>query len=186
MPDNQLPAKPKSPVLLILALIALIIILVIVFTYTKKSPVKQNLVPVKSPAPVSLKISIPCPSVTKFCQQGKELIKDGHYLGIGAILDKNSPLIAVFDGEVVIRGYTIAKKGSFTQINLTNPKKDLTAIYYVTKASVKQGLVKKGEIIATNSGEPMSDYNNYNLLFLLLDQKAQPIFKDKISFETGK
>lgn len=139
--------------------------------------------PQASLVPEEPKITLPCPSIKKFCQEGQELVKDGRIEGIGAKIEANSPVLAVFDGTTVVRGYTLANEDSFTHLSLISDRGDLTAIYYFTKGSTKEGLVKKGQVIATDSGQLMKPFNDYSLMFLLLDKDHNPIPKERIIFE---
>lgn len=185
MPNDDQPNVITSKVFLskrikiLIALVLILSLLSISFVLTKRFLPKSA--PSSSPAPVptSNKITLPCPSTPQFCQQAKEMIENGQIKGIGASVEKNSPLVAVFDGKALTRSYTIAKIGTFTHISLTSTKNDLTAIYYLSKTPSKEGLIKKGEIIATAT-------NSGVLMFLLLDKNHQPIPKSGIIFEKGK
>ena len=171
--------KSKIPKLLILGLVAVLLTAIVIFTIYQKLSIKHPPVVLPPPATDTTKISLPCPSTPQFCQSAKEVIEDGQFKGISISVEKNSPIMAVFDGKTLTRSYTIAKKGTFTHITLTSTKGDLTAVYYLSKASPKEGPVKKGEIIGTATDPGI-------LMFLLLDKNHQPIPKSRIVFENGK
>jgi hypothetical protein len=114
-----------------------------------------------------------CPSLPSFCQNGTDISVDSSYIGFGAKIEKGSPLIAAFDGEVSSRQIKIAKSSKDTQtqditmVLLTNKDKLLRAAYYFVGPLPENKTVKRGETIGNTEGEPMPLYQNSSLVFVL-------------------
>lgn len=144
------------------------------------------LFPKPSPPPLEKpKIAIPCPTDAIFCQNAKPIIKGGRYLGLATNVDEDSPIYAVFDGKTIKRKVIFEKQSEdgFTQITLVNDQKNLKAVYSL-KAKISIGsIVKKGDVLAVVSKDPIKFYDDYNLAFTLLDQNNQEIPYQQINFQ---
>ncbi len=134
-------------------------------------PASQN---TQFPPPTEFqKGSLICPSVSKFCLQGKDIYIGPRYIGFGGEIKAKDPIFASFDGELTTSRITIAQSlsGGKTQdiffSLLTDKSHLLNAAYYFSGQPSKDRAVTKGEVIATSSGEPMPVYGNSSLLFVL-------------------
>lgn len=135
------------------------------------------------PAPKSAKITIPCPTLTEFCQNAKPVFKKDRFVGLGAKISSGSAILAVFDGTVKKRSTILSKElggETFTNIELIGT--DLTARYLLKTNERMGGDVKKGQEI-TKVGEGIDYYDGLNLVFILVSGNTGPIPSDQFEFE---
>lgn len=115
-----------------------------------------------------------CPAADSFCKNAKSVIIDHPtgkiYFGLGGEVASGSSIIAAFDGTLI--GIKVPKSS-------TNPESYMTAIlyskelglqaeYYFKGTIVDKEKVKKGEVIATASGEISPSLYNKSLIFQLM------------------
>lgn len=149
------------------------------------STVKKNSFP--SPG-----LKINCPSIKEFCQIGTGVIKDGKYIGWGAVLASGSAIFAAFDGDLSSESNTFPKEKD----SQTTQKKYITAYldsselglrgtYYFRGSISISGKVAKGEQIGTSSGKVITIYDNKSLIFSLISgypKTNTPIILNKNNF----
>src|SRR3989344_3474021 len=72
-----------------------------------------------------------CPSIDSFCKNGKDIIRDGAYIGFGANLASGSAILASFDGKLTsaITTLTEAKNEKVVTYYLDNLKDNSRVIY---------------------------------------------------------
>ncbi|OGE25119.1 hypothetical protein A3C26_02165 [Candidatus Daviesbacteria bacterium RIFCSPHIGHO2_02_FULL_39_12] len=134
---------------------------------------------------VKPKIQLPCPSSAVFCSGAKPVIKDKAFWGLGAKLEANTPIYAVFDGEIILRTRSVAAKPNnetFLQIELVNKDKNLKAFYFIKGNPDIKHQYKQGEEITKVPKELITTYDNNNLIFLLTDNRDQIISVGDIDF----
>jgi len=111
-----------------------------------------------------------CPSTSDFCQNGKDIEKDGRYLGFGATLKAPTDIFASFNGTLTSFTTILPPNLSKEKLNtvyVDNPEKNLRAIYYFIGESSKSGtVVKAGDKIGKIKGK-ISAYN-VSLLFQII------------------
>lgn len=118
-----------------------------------------------------------CPSTPDFCQNGKDIEKDGRYLGFGAILKTPTDIFASFNGTITSfttilppklnEQSSSANKEKLNTVYIDAPSKNLRAIYYFIGESSKSGTqVKTGDKIGKIKGK-ISAYN-VSLLFQII------------------
>lgn len=114
-----------------------------------------------------------CPGIPQFCQTGKDIFIDSNYIGFGSKLPAKSHIFASFDGELTTYKVTISRSSADKKTQnilvstLTDKEHLLRAAYFFTGQTPKDRPVKKGEVIATASGELMPLYDNSSLVFVL-------------------
>ncbi len=150
-------------------------------------PLKPSLPPQASPSPGIAKITIPCPSEPQFCRQAKPVVKDGKYLGIGGMLTDESPIFAVFKGKATKHSVFLAEAiggERYTQVSLTDSSKKMTAVYYIKALTppIKNSF-QKGEEMPIALTQPIEYYNNYHLVFTILNSDQQAIPIEQIAFK---
>lgn len=111
-----------------------------------------------------------CPSIRDFCQDGKDIEKNGRYLGFGATLKTPTDIFASFNGTITSFTTTLPPnldKEKLNTVYIDNPEKNLRAIYYFTGESSKSGtVVKAGDKIGKITGK-ISSYNA-SLIFQII------------------
>lgn len=122
-------------------------------------------------SPPSSKIELyQCPSAKDFCQNGKDIEKDGRYLGFGADLKTPTDIFASLNGTLTSFTTILPTKLNKEKLNtvyIDNPEKNIRAIYYFIGESSKSGTqVKAGDKIGTIKGK-ISAYN-VSLLFQII------------------
>lgn len=188
MDDNNQPevimAKPRFPLPPKIPLILGGTILLFIAGFVLFQKYSPQLLPLPSQSPQE-RISIPCPSDPGFCEQAQKVEKDGKYTVLGAKMDPDTPIYAVFDGKIIKRTVSLGKQSGgekFYQITLVDEKNNLQAVYYLKKITLLPNLVKKGDIIGLTDSETISYLNNYNLGFALLAKDNREIPADGIEF----
>lgn len=175
-PNTQPVGQPQSPTTpteakknqtkTVAGIVTAIVVLlfagvVLIKGFPTLQPKISKIVPRPTPTPIAL----PCPSQETFCKEGKNIVKDNIYQGIGTTLASGSPLYAVFDGKITTRSVIQAKGGKFFIISLVNNQSGLTAFYYYTGQPSFIADIKKGEVIASVSAQPIPNYPASNLIF---------------------
>lgn len=163
---------------LLIALFVVLIILIpfLAFNYNNI----QKLFTKNKPAPLTDKsIKYQCPSVKAFCEKGKDLIKNGAYLGFAGDLASKSAILATFDGKIT-SSITILpdnlKKEKLITIYLDNIEKNLRAIYYFKGDGTGLKTVKKGDQI----GRSLYKINAYETYLIFQIIKGDPVKGEKI------
>lgn len=149
------------------------------------STVKKNSFP-------SASLKINCPSIKEFCQVGSGIIKDGKYIGWGAVLASGSAIFAAFDGVLSSTESTFPKEedGNITQKKfitayLDNSELGLRGTYYFRGSMTKSGKAAKGEQIGISNGKAIAIYDNKSLIFSLIvnyPKTNTPIILNKNNF----
>jgi len=109
-----------------------------------------------------------CPATSSFCQTGKEILKDGKYVGFGAKIATGSAVIAAFDGQISSISSTLPQLNNekIITVYLDNNERGLRAVYYYQGIQPPEAKsVKAGEVI-DNMGDIMELYNA-SLVFTL-------------------
>lgn len=172
-PNFQTPAQPKPSFfkskkfyLVLVILIILIIGLVVSVRLFKFS------FPIFPQSQTTQKDLFTCPSITQFCQDGKDILIDGNYIGFGDKLPQQSPIYAIINGELAVNKVTIATssaglgKQEMTVATITNRKSSVRAAYYFLGEGIKNKIVRKGETIGSINGKTMPLYNQSSLVFI--------------------
>ena len=169
--DPNLPAQPvsgTSPNRSLLTLSAIVIILILTSAAYYYFVRQKNLGPTALNPPVSGQVlpdrSLNCPLPTSFCQ-GHDLYKEG---SISAKLNTATPLYAAFTG--IAQGFS-AK--DFTLVSLNSQELKLQAVYYFKGSVPSKKEVKKGEIIASANGQPISSMGGQSFVFVLIQTDKQ-------------
>ncbi len=163
--------------LLYFILIFSISALIIGGAYFYKNKKAQNI-------PQSKQAEYACPSVKEFCQTGGDVYLSGTYIGFGGKIATGSAIKAAFDGEITASKITppnpsrASKTQEIVYVFLANPDKALRAAYYFSGDVPERRNVKKGEVFATSSAQPILLYSNNSLVFILTkndpDMKYSP------------
>lgn len=120
-----------------------------------------------------------CPSVTNFCTNGIEVVRDNKYEGIGANIPAESPIYAAFSGTVSsISGTLSAELGgeNITTIYLDNRERGLRAVYTYRGEAPQPQDVKEGDTIA-RMGDKVNLYG-VPLVFKLI--KGDPLLGEVV------
>ncbi len=125
-----------------------------------------------------------CPADKSFCEKGKDLIKDGTYLGLSGDLASKSAIIATFDGTITSSTTILPdnlKSEKLNTIYLDNTDKNLRAIYYFKGDSSASKIVRKGDQIGTvlNKIEAF----NTSLIFQII--KGDPFKGEKLHLSSS-
>lgn len=133
-----------------------------------------------------------CPSIKEFCQIGTGVIKDGKYIGWGAVLASGSAIFAAFNGDLSSESKTFPKEKDsqtaqkkFITAYLEDGKLGLRGTYYFRGSISKSGKVAKGEQIGTSSGKLITIYGNKSLIFSLISGSPKtnaPVILNKENF----
>lgn len=130
-------------------------------------PVRITASPTLTPVPIALQTGpFRCPSQQDFCLIGKDVIKEGVYVGWGAAVPINYPVIAAFDGDVSSAVVTLPNKEEFTTLYLDNKERQLRATYYFKGEPPENERVSEGKYLGS-VGEPIAFYDNMSLIFSL-------------------
>lgn len=130
-----------------------------------------------------------CPSISEFCQLGKQINKDGLIVGFGATIASGSPVLATFDGHVQSLETTLPKSlggEKLTVVYLDNAQKYLRTIYYFKGTASKNNVnVKEGEEIG-KTGEDMNYYDGITLMIQIIKNDPQTGEKLKLTTQDFK
>ncbi|MBI2338052.1 hypothetical protein HYU95_02610 [Candidatus Daviesbacteria bacterium] len=193
LPDSQKPTvinfgnsffdQLKNWRVFIPTLTALVLLAALSFyLWQQKTPVKTIPAPESKPQETASLFPPPtdyqkgpflCPGIPQFCQTGKDIFIEKSYIGFGSRLPAKSHIFASFDGELatfkvaINRSPADKKTQNILVSTLTDKEHLLRAAYFFTGQAPKDRPVKKGEVIATSSGETMPLYDNSSLVFVL-------------------
>lgn len=117
-----------------------------------------------------------CPSGEDSCKGIKDVMANGDYIGVGLNdISKGASLYAVFDGKLMTSKMISPKGETFWVVYLLNPVEKKEAAYWFKGVEIKAKDVKKGDIIATTSAEPLNDFHGSNFIFTLIDASGSAI-----------
>lgn len=123
---------------------------------------------------------MPCPTVSEFCQNGRDIIVDGVYAGFGGTPVAGSEIKAVVDGSLTAQASIFPPnlgREEIAAIYIDNKDKQERVAYYFKGVVPAAKEVKKGEVIGT-VGTQMTTYDNASLLFQLI--KGDPIKGERV------
>lgn len=193
--------KGNSLIIVLLAVFGLILIfeLLVAFkvislsSFPKFLPPK-NITSVINPSPSSspLPVKISCPIPISPCE-GKDMLRNGAYFGIGFTVKNSSPILAAISGNLLLKDKDSTKSGIFAMpddayLYGKGEAKGYTAIYdFVGDKLGKEFIrnVSQGDAIATATPGNLIDFQDskrINLIFRLQDSKGFPIHLTSSSF----
>lgn len=111
-----------------------------------------------------------CPSIISFCQNGKDILRGGKYVGFGGQIATGSAIIASFDGDLSVVTNTLSEefhKEQFLTVYLDDKDRGLRGIYYYKGQAPSLDSVKAGQQIGIVQG-PIYFYDNNSLIFALV------------------
>lgn len=131
-----------------------------------------------------------CPSQESFCQNGKDVLRGGKYIGLGGQIATGSAIIASFDGDLSVVTNTLSEefhKEQFLTVYLDDKDRGLRGIYYYKGQAPKLGRIKAGDMIATVQG-PIYFYDNNSLIFALvkndfISNKPSPVTSKDFKYD---
>lgn len=181
----QIVIEPnKSPFYLKIAAVLCLILLAgagyWIFAHRKPEPSQAP------PSSQVSKVSLPCPAGSAFCQTTKPVVKNDQILGVGAEVEEETPVYAVFDGKVAKRSVN----NGYYQLTLTNEQKKLKAVYMIKLDPQKDfeklisipSEVKEKGILVNVPAQDISYFGKYNLVFALLDENNQRVPPNNMEF----
>ncbi len=126
----------------------------------------------------TIKKFLHCPVPQEYCSRGKIVEVDGSYLGIGYQVPENTPILAVFAGQVKnsrMNYINMTSGGQFPSLILTDFNSGFSVNYVLTGRD-EQRLVNvwaEEEILKTQSGE-IADFG-VNLIVSVFDAEKEII-----------
>ncbi len=153
---DQAPVKSKSPFpIIIIGLVVILMIASSAYFYLKREDITQK--PGKAFEDV---LTVGCPLPPELCR-GKDLNKES---SLSAVLQESTQLFAAFDGSLFS-----SPVDDFTIATLSRKDPELQVVYQFKGTAIKNGPVKKGEVIATSSGQLIKSLqDNTSFLFLVI------------------